>query len=451
MVSKIITSDKTTTMPNCITCGKTASFGLNTDNMKQWCSQCKPENATYLSIQYLCIICKETQASYGITDKREYCTKCKPENAKNLISNLCKECDRIASYGHDNTPEYCSDHAKDGMENLKTRPCFNNCGVNYATKKYDGKLYCVSCLPCDQYDATTKSSGGICEEEDCGKRRTFGLEKGKPRWCAEHGKLHGGNDVSHGNSKCKCGKRAIFGTPNSTERFCSGCKPEGATDMVNKKCDNCNERAPCRETGIRPSEYKDWCMTCYNEKFNEGKRQLSIKEKKFIDALNKKFPYSFSDKSISTITDTKVGGMTAKRVDWMTIINDIAIAIEIDENQHSRYLDEDEQQRILNISNDFALVGKKWILIRINPDNYTPGLKFKGYRGARSAFRGNGLGVKDELNFRIQWLFKTIEDTMNEALPEPNEKNEPLVIKKLFFNGCMIHRPEYEGKTLTPV
>ena len=99
------------------------------------------------------------------------------------------------------------------------------------------------------------------------------------------------------------------------------------------------------------------------------------------------------------------------------------------------------------------MAGLKWILIRINPDNYQPGLKYKNSRAAKSAFKnskGSEVSVKNELNFRLQWLFKTIEDTMNEQLPEPNERNEPLVIKKLFFDGCMIHRPEYEGKTLSP-
>ena len=110
--------------------------------------------------------------------------------------------------------------------------------------------------------------------------------------------------------------------------------------------------------------YDNYCMACYRTNYdtthNPSVYNRQIKEftvRQYISMQFRKFDWIF-DKTIE-------GGISNRRPDIHLHLYDRLIIIEIDENQHSNY--SNEEQRLLDIQYDTI---KPIMLIRLNVDKY---------------------------------------------------------------------------------
>jgi hypothetical protein len=78
----------------------------------------------------------------------KYCLKHKKDEMINVTDNICKDCDKLASYNFVGTTErlYCTSHKKIGMINLYSFKCKSNFCLTLVSNKnrYDG--YCLHCF-----------------------------------------------------------------------------------------------------------------------------------------------------------------------------------------------------------------------------------------------------------------------------------------------------------------
>jgi hypothetical protein len=97
------------------------------------------------------------------------------------------------------------------------------------------------------------------------------------------------------------------------------------------------------------------------------------------------------------------------------LIANTMLAVEVDENQHSRYNKQDEEIRYDDL---FSVLSCKWIFIRFNPDGY------KDNEGNRKNYK---------LKSRLPVLLQEIE---NHIIRIEKEENKDLVeIYKLYYDG----------------
>eukprot|EP00122_Pirum_gemmata_P001779 Pgem_evm1s1605 len=165
-----------------------------------------------------------------------------------------------------------------------------------------------------------------------------------------------------------CKKKPCFNFEGETPLFCKDHIQKGMIDVYHKKCgdDNCTKR---------PNFY-GYCLTCYISRNQVSEIAKAFKNKTkemiYVQAIIDEILDYLEEKEIDyecLITDQKVkGGCSKRRPDIGIDLYTHVIIIEIDEDQHKTYDYSCEQNRVIQLSEDFN--NRKIIFIRVNPDKY---------------------------------------------------------------------------------
>jgi hypothetical protein len=232
-----------------------------------------------------------------------------------------------------------------------------------------------------------------------------------------------------------CVKRNIFFTSNNLLNIHSREIHRINVDMVKCNSENCeNEFYTYHEQRIHQSECHNipynYCTCTICNHYTEDNKEIKINdtihkvciscflshnntkstiEKKFIKYIDS-LDYMKDFSTGSNVTLSSIGGCSLIRPDKICIGDDLILWFECDENQHSGYVAECEEARILNAYSD-SMADKKLRVIRWNPSKYNP-------------INGKELSIKERL------------ETLNSViLAILNDKNDaPIYIYYLFYN-----------------
>lgn len=137
--------------------------------------------------------------------------------------------------------------------------------------------------------------------------------------------------------------------------------------MASLGCPNCADWPDARE-GL--SKYDGYCATCFKHCFPEDIRSTEInpmsREQRVRDAIIA----NFRDKGFifNRPLHTKGGGCdcpSRRRIDNYVFLNGTILAVEVDEEAHQTYNQNDEKNRYDELLTDY---GGKMVYIRFNPD-----------------------------------------------------------------------------------
>lgn len=199
-----------------------------------------------------CIGCREDpnciklkDASYGYKNgTRDYCKDHKKDDMINLKGYICKSetCTSRAAYGFPkNSKEkdagkvlYCGKDTckKPGMINLLNKTCVAGCGKQ-PTFNYPGEkkgLYCVE----DKLPGMVDVKKRTCKK--CSTCASYGYKGGEKEYCATHKK---DKMVDLTKKKCEngCGTIANWNYHGETSgKYCYVCKKEGMINLAKKIC-----------------------------------------------------------------------------------------------------------------------------------------------------------------------------------------------------------------------
>ena len=386
-------------------CGLTASFGFNKIIGTQYCSKHKEAGM----INLLCKLC--------------YCGNARPTyNYEGLSANYCKEC-REPDMVNVND-KYCSCS--------KSKPTFNLPGLKAE--------YCAQCKTIDMVNVKNSP----CK---CGKstRPTFNYKGLIPKYCSKC-KIDGMVDILH--TKCKCGKvQPSFNYEGLTSEYCSQCKTDGMILIRKRKCINCAYRqadynffgnkakfcADCKQDGMinitnkcknsichsnGNVKYNYYCTHCFVNLFPNDKLSSEIriksKENYVRDFLKDNFDGFIHD---TILWSGNCDCSHKRRIDFRKLIGNTLLCIEVDENQHKRYVNTDEEIRYDDL---FMIHGGKFIFIRFNPDQYINqnGTKVNPYMKKRMDDLYNEIirqtnRIENELNTDLLEIFYLFYDKIN--------------------------------------
>jgi hypothetical protein len=184
--------------------------------------------------------------------------------------------------------------------------------------------------------------------------------------------------------------------------------------MVNVLIKKCRGNI-CLGTSANP-KYKGYCSHCYQHLFPNDSLTLQMRSKTkeiaIRDFINLNFEGFQHDKPLWT---GNCDCTHRRRIDFRKLIGNTLLCIEVDENQHKRYVKSDEEIRYDDL---FMIHGGKFIFIRFNPDPFI-----------------NKLGTKKNpyMKRRMEYLHKEIDRQIERISNEEN--NELLEIEYLFYDG----------------
>ena len=380
-------------------------------------------------------------ASFGYKDGTgtQFCSKHKTDGMVNLLCKLCHCGKARPTYNYEgNSANFCKDCKEDGMINVNDEPC--KCGKVKPTFNFEGLKaeYCANCKDSDMINVTNEP----CK---CGKssRPNFNFEGLKPEYCSKC-KEPDMLDVVH--ARCKCGKvQPSFNYNGLEPKYCSKCKEPGMIMLRKRLCIQCkkgqstynlfglkaeycnscktdkmiNVIDKCKfESCVRSGniKYKYYCTFCYQHLFPnyEASKNIRVKTKENYvrDFLKDTFEGFIHD---IPLWSGNCDCSHRRRIDFRKLIGNTLLCIEVDENQHKRYKEKDEEIRYDDL---FMLHGGKFIFIRFNPDQFT-----------------NSLGTKKNpyMKRRMEYLEKEI---YNQITRINDEKNKDLLeISYLFYDN----------------
>ena len=380
-------------------------------------------------------------ASFGYRDGTgtQFCSKHKADGMVNLLCKLC-HCGQVRpTYNYEGkSANFCKDCKEDGMINVNDDPC--KCGKAKPTFNFKGLKaeYCAQCKKSDMINVKNEP----CK---CGKssRPNFNFEGLKPEYCSQC-KEPDMLDVVH--ARCKCGKvQPSFNYNGLEPKYCSKCKKPDMIMLRKRLCIKCKENQStynlfglkaeycnscktdkminisdkCKfESCVRSGniKYKYYCTFCYQHLFpnDEASKNIRVKtrENYVRDFLKDTFEGFIHDIPLWT---GNCDCSHRRRIDFRKLIGNTLLCIEVDENQHKRYKEKDEEIRYDDL---FMLHGGKFVFIRFNPDQFT-----------------NSLGTKKNpyMKRRMEYLEKEIYNQINRINDEKN--NELLEISYLFYDN----------------
>lgn len=253
---------------------------------------------------------------------------------------------------------YCCKHRLDGMiiiskkclfENCKKSPCFN-----YEDEKQG--LYCGT----HKLDNMVNIISPKCLYPNCKTLPSFNFIDGVgSKYCKKH-KLDGMINMS---KKCiiqNCYKQPSYNYENESKSlYCKDHKLENMIDIKHPKCLN----KDCYTLGNK--NYKKYCFHCFIEQFPDTNisKCYRIKEKNVVNFIKQHF-----SKWSCQFDKTIKNGCSNRRPDVLIDFKSFVMIIEIDENSHCCYDDNDEEIRMFEIQNDID--NRPLIIIRFNPDCY---------------------------------------------------------------------------------
>lgn len=165
---------------------------------------------------------------------------------------------------------------------------------------------------------------------------------------------------------------------------------------------------------MKNPRYKGYCMNCFFEKYPDEDKftNYKIKENTIVNYIKEQLPeYDF-------IVDKYIPYSKYKRrpdilVDFGTHVS----IMEIDENNHSSYDDNDENERMKEIVFDLGL--RPTVFIRFNPDGYVDKHTKKKVKGLFVVDKGTGrlgIGSMEEFEKRVGVLIERFESFVGRPL-----------------------------------
>ena len=302
----------------------------------------------------MCVIegCSITALYNFKGERREYCNEHKKDGMINVKDKRCihPDCTKGRLYGRPNEYAiYCASHKLEGMYNKRSKRCIQLGCTTIPAYGEKGK----QAMYCNEH----KKEGMInlirtrcmC----CEKGALYNKKGERPLYCSEH-KEEGMVDVIH--KKClKCDVIPIFGLPNGKPLYCSYHRLDGMIDTRRKIC----KTHLCDTPALK--SYDGYCYYCFVHLFPTSNRCQNYKTKERVVA-----DYIQSHTKYSWICDKKIqDGCSRRRPDLMADLGFQVIIVEIDENQHTTC----ENKRLMELSQDVG--HRPIVMIRFNPDEYT--------------------------------------------------------------------------------
>lgn len=407
----------------CVTCEVVrAAFGP-VDGKKMYCASCNPDGSGYKNHNTIfCKVCETVSASYGKegTKKPTHCSPCGKEAGLVRVSGpRCLLCDKCPRYGYigESTVLYCSRHARAHtdwtiMAANKAPTCLTpDCGTtpNFGYECDRKAIYC-----------------GYCKDRHIDKEILADVKNPKCVNCKEHQPTYGIERATH-CSTCadksvmvdlhhdmciepNCGTRSTFGYESKKPLYCLkhsiGKKCE---DVMNPRCQECNITTENRN-------YKPYCSSCYYNLNPEEERSINFKTKE-LAFTQQLYPDLILDRVIQ-------GGASRYRPDALLRLPTHCIIIEIDECQHLAYCNNAESMRLAAIQRDLNNV--PLIVIRLNPDGYSDGVK--RIEGCFS--RKKGALVRKEKEYKRR--LRALQEALDAAIAVENHSG--LSVVPLFFD-----------------
>lgn len=380
-------------------------------------------------------------ASFGYKDGTgtQFCSGHKEEGMVNLLCKLCACGTSRPTYNYEGfSANFCKECKKEDMINVNDKKC--NCGKVKPTFNHEGlkPRYCATCKEPGMINV-------VNEPCKCGKssRPNFNFKGLKPEYCSickEQDMI----DVTH--ARCKCGKfQPSFNYEGLTPEYCKLCKKENMLMIRKRLCIQCKEgqatynlfgekarycnqcktevminvQDKCKNETCTSSgniKYKYYCTFCFQHLFPDDEAAKNIrkktKENYVRDYLKEEFDGFIHDVPLWT---GNCDCSHRRRIDFRKLIGNTLLCVEVDEFQHKRYSEKDEEIRYDDL---YMIHGGKFVFIRFNPDSFT-----------------NNLGTKKDpyMKLRMEYL----KDEINNQIKRINkEKNKELLeIKYLFYDG----------------
>ena len=258
----------------------------------------------------------------------------------NRRRRYCKECCGSQICEHNRIRGYCKECSGSQIceHNRRRNKCKECCGSQICEHNRE-RCNCKEC-----------GGSQICEHS---KRRNECKECGGSSIC-EHNR--------RGN-RCKecCGSQICEHKRMKNE--CADC--DGSKICKSRKEPH---NTGCRTLGNR--KLNGFCTHCFVNLFPSDPRCLTVRKKskelQVVTHIASKFDDFIHDKAFYVDLE---GGCcsTKRRKDLRKLINNTMLCIEIDEDQHKRYIKEQEVHRYDDLLMDFS---GKYIFIRYNPDKF---------------------------------------------------------------------------------
>lgn len=384
-------------------CGLTASFGFSKEQGTKYCSKHKEEGM----INLLCKLCfcgraRPTYNYVGLT--ANYCKECKTDTMINVNDKKCKCNKAIPTFNYVGLKaEYCKECRTDGMINVVNPPC--KCGksskpnFNFIGNKPE---YCSQCKIEGMIDIHRK----LCK---CGKHQpSFNYEGLQPeccRLCKEDGMILIRKRLC---IECK-EKQATYNLFGLKPQYCNSCR----TDEMINVADKCKNETCIRTGNVK---YNYYCTFCYQHLFPNNTKTQNIRMKTKENYV-RSFLLNYYNDFIHDVPlwTNNCDCSHRRRIDFRKLIGNTLLCIEVDENQHKRYNEKDEEIRYDDL---YMIFSGKYIFIRINPDKY---------------INSYGTSVNPTMKKRMNLLKDTIDYHIERI---SNEENVDLLeIHKLCYDG----------------
>ena len=312
-------------------------------------------------------------------------SKSKCEHGKRI--SRCKECGGSEVCEHGRRKSICKECGGGEIcEHNRVRTRCRDCGGGSFCEHNRRRSLCKEC-----------GGGEICEH---GKERSICKECRGSKICI-HNKIRNACKECHGSSICEHNKRRCS---------CGLC---GGSQICKSRKEPYN--TGCVIRGNR--KLNGFCSHCFVNIFPDDPRALNVRKKskeiQVVSHILSKYNEFKHDKPFYVDLE---GGCceTKRRIDLRNLFNNTMLCIEIDENQHKRYIKQDENNRYDDLYMDFS---GKFIFIRYNPDKFID--KY-------------GKSKNPMFETRMEVLEKTIHKHIDRI--ENNENQDVMEIYHLFYD-----------------
>jgi hypothetical protein len=342
----------------CDVCGKRGTFGLDIFSQRKCLLHKTPEMFDVVNKRCEYKGCQK-RASFGDPDDgiRKCCVAHIPGNKKGIYviigSKKCeyKGCQKQPSFGD----------PSDGIEK-----------------------YCKHHIPEDKKGIYVDVANMKCEYDGCQKRPSFGdPDDGIEKYCKHHipeDKKDIYVDVVHMKCEYKgCQKQPHFGDPDNGIRMCcvEHIPDDKKSTYVCLSMMACRSNAPpynnlCPIRVQKSNRYDGFCAHCFRNYHPQDPRSLKGRGHSIEGKIATYIYVNYDSRYGKFIPDKPLlyGDCPCnqkRRIDLRMLIEGTLLCIEIDENQHRNYKQEDE---IVRYNDLIAYHTGRMIFIRFNPDKY---------------------------------------------------------------------------------
>ncbi len=339
-----------------------------------------------------------------------FCSKCKTDEMTNVVDKTCI-----------------------GINKKTNKPCTKRPAYNIKGQRPE---YCKECSTSEMTDVINKRCLGINEEtgKQCNMIPLYNFKGLKAEYCKEHSDPNM-SDVKHKtciginkDTEEKCDKRPNYNIKGTNiGLYCRLCALPGMADVTHRVCitELCTTR-------VHDDKYKGYCFNCYTNIYPDEPSKSGVVNNRTKEiCVSNYITKEFSDYQLQ-MNKTIINGTSGRRPDILLELEDRIIIIEVDEHQHKRYEDdEDDEKRLHEISNDIK--DKILIFIRFNPDGYKNINKKEtscwGNRKDENNVKKFGIVKQAEWDKRLLQLKKTINKYITKELDKDN-----IYVSKLYFD-----------------